>query len=259
MKQYQQKKKEVTDRVAEKFKAGYRPAVTTDEYSSKAVRKYINCNLHHLDLPCDNLGLKRCRGAVPADKLGKLITEHLNDFGVNLRLCSALVTDGASVNKKMGRSIDTIHLLCQSHGINLAVTDNLFIKEKKGVAQDDTDTQIDDTEIEVMYGSEQDTEVDFSAPIELGNVEDDSEIKEKNLPQILPIYRVPIKKLRKVISKINHSTKRKDILEDLLRKNHGKNVVIPLDVKTRLDNIQDLNFSLGIILILDFIPSNLCL
>ena len=87
-----------------------------DEYQSVDGRKFMNCNLHHHEGVPDNLGLKRCRGSLPADKIKSLLTDHLSDFNVDLKSCTALVTDGAAVMIALGRKVDCIHLQCMSHG-----------------------------------------------------------------------------------------------------------------------------------------------
>ena len=234
LKRCEKKKSELTSKLDFRHKNDLRPSVTMDEYQSVDGRKFMNCNLHHHESVPDNLGLKRARGSLPADKIKSLLNEHLSDFNVDLKSCAALVTDGAAVMIVLGRKLDCIHLQCMSHGINLSVTDIIFPKKKKK-DDEDQETQLDFF-IEMIYGSEINVdEDDTTVEIQLEHVDD---TPEAELPDINPIYQEPVEKLRGISRKFHNSSKRKDCLEDILEKSQGKKVVIPLDVVTRWNSTK---------------------
>lgn len=66
---------------------------------------------------------------MPADKCVKILDEKLNEFGVSLQNdIVAIVTDGASIMKKVGKLISASHQLCFAHAIQLGVIDTIYKK-----------------------------------------------------------------------------------------------------------------------------------
>ena len=67
-------------------------------------------------------------GSCDAAKMLQLLEKHLTDFGITHIQASmiSIVSDGASVMKKLGKLSQVYNQLCYSHGIHLAVCDVLY-------------------------------------------------------------------------------------------------------------------------------------
>ena len=84
MKEHRDEVKERTIKsLDKKRKDGQRFTLTFDEWSSGSNKKFLNTNVHH-DEDFDCLGLKRAKGRMPGPKLTALVTEHANDFQIDL-------------------------------------------------------------------------------------------------------------------------------------------------------------------------------
>ena len=238
-----------------------------DEWTSLANRKYLNMNLHyHDEHPHHNLGLTRAIGSHPAAKIKKLVTKHLGDFDHSLKQLVAVVSDGASVCVKFGKSIECLHLLCVVHGINLAIVDVLFVKdfycqicsldfESKAELKNhnslfhpglkNNDTQ-DPDETQIMFEDENTDEIevkdedivlesDGDALTELEHSEDEAAIEAEEAagPDLLPRYRGSVKKSRGLSGKFRNSHIRNEVLQKILSNNDIERTKLQLDVKTR--------------------------
>ena len=75
-----------------------------------------------------NLGLIRMLESWGAEKILQLLEKQLADFGITNMQTSAvsIVSDGASVVKKLGKISQLNHQLCYMHGVHLAVCDVLY-------------------------------------------------------------------------------------------------------------------------------------
>ena len=86
----------------------------------------------HGDKHTWNLGLVRIVGSMKAEKCITLLEKKLSDYGLSLsRDIVASTTDGASLMKKVGRTISADHQLCLAHGIHLAVTSVLYSRNQQ--------------------------------------------------------------------------------------------------------------------------------
>ncbi len=75
------------------------------------------------------IGMIRVKNTVDSDKIENHLNAKLSQYDINLKndiLC--VITDGASVMKKLGKSIKPIHLTCQAHALHLAITDIVYNK-----------------------------------------------------------------------------------------------------------------------------------
>jgi hypothetical protein len=129
-------------------KKGVRFSVSFDEWTSIRNRRYMNVNVHEGGDRFWNLGLVRAAGTMPAEQCVKLLTKKLEIYGLSLEAdIVSIVTDGASVMKKVGKIISAEQQLCYAHGVQLAVLDVLY---KHHSAQspsnsDETSEQVDQT------------------------------------------------------------------------------------------------------------------
>ena len=107
--------------IAEMIRNGARFSVTTDEYTSKQVKRFSVVNLHPPTGRPIKLGMIRIHGSLPGEKAATDLKKKVNEYGVKEDShIVANTTDGAKVMRKMGRQFRALHQLCHSHGIHLA-------------------------------------------------------------------------------------------------------------------------------------------
>jgi len=127
-------------------KQGVRFSVSFDEWTSNRSRRYMNISVHESSERFWNLGLS----SMPASKCVELLKKKLQANSLSLEddiVC--IVTDGASVMKKLGKLILPEQQLCYAHGVQLAVLDVLY---KGSLLQSDASCGHDD---ETEAGAEQ--------------------------------------------------------------------------------------------------------
>ena len=89
-------------------------------------------------------GLTRIRGRCGAIEVADTLKRTLLLYGVDIdKDIFSMTTDGASVMTKLGKSYISVpfHLLCQAHGLHLAVTDLLYKKKSKSTADSSTELE----------------------------------------------------------------------------------------------------------------------
>ena len=88
----------------------------------------MNINIH-LEKNFWNLGLCRVTGSMPAKKCIDLLEHELLEFDISLEDIVSSTTDGAAVNKKVGKLIEPHHQLYFTHGLHLALVEVLYKKD----------------------------------------------------------------------------------------------------------------------------------
>ena len=230
MKEHRDEVKERTIKsLDKKRKDGQRFTLTFDEWSSGSNKKFLNTNVHH-DEDFDCLGLKRAKGRMPGPKLTALVTEHANDFQIDLEKdVVACVTDGAKIMDVVGRLIPCLHLKCQCHGVNLAVCDILYPNGKKKKKANNIDETWDTENVEETSVEEKD-EPDQGFSVE--HVEPDG-------PEMLGSdHLVVVEKVRGLIRLFRRSAVKNDeYLQEHVLESQGKEYVLFLDCKTRWNTL----------------------
>lgn len=89
-------------------------------------------------------------------RCAELLKQRLTDFNVSFDDIVGLTTDGASVMLKMGRTLPFYHQLCYAHGLQLAILDVLYKKDRKEVVLIpeevfDSDSEDDDDSFTVEH------------------------------------------------------------------------------------------------------------
>ena len=112
--------KEVKSKIELKLKSDTRFSLTLDEYTSVCCRRCMNV---HCENDAINLGLIRMFDSCGAEKILQLLKTKLADFGIiNMQTSVvSIVTDGASVIKKLGRISHLDCQLCHAHELHLAI------------------------------------------------------------------------------------------------------------------------------------------
>ena len=135
------------------FGVGERFSLSFDEWTSLRNRCYMNINLHARNCQFWSLGLIRITGSMSADKSIELLEQKLAQHGLDLRKdIVGIMTDGASVMKKVGRILPVNQQLCFAHGVQQAVIEVLYQKQD---IEREIDQQFDEDE-------QSDIEDDFS-------------------------------------------------------------------------------------------------
>ena len=98
--------------------SGQRFSLSFDEWTSQRNSRYLNIIVHGQHFNFWSLGLARINGTLPAEKCIQLLEEKLEKHKLNLhRDIVAIITDGASIMKKVGRIINIDKRLCFAHGV----------------------------------------------------------------------------------------------------------------------------------------------
>ena len=126
-KDFETKKQIMINELQGKFKKNKRFSITLDEWTSVAMKRFVNINLHDNEFKTLNLGLVRIYGSCSASALVELVTNHLNTFNINFEKDVVSSTnDGAKIMIKYGRECPAICQLCLNHGLHLAICDTLY-------------------------------------------------------------------------------------------------------------------------------------
>ena len=124
---YNDIQKQIKTEIEIKLKGNFRFSVTVDEFTSVRRRRYMNINIYCQN-DVINLGIIRMRDLCGAEKIFHLLEKRLAHFGITNTQTSivSIVSDGASVMKKLGKISQLDHQLCYGHGVHLVVCDVLY-------------------------------------------------------------------------------------------------------------------------------------
>ncbi len=204
---------------------GCKFSCTLDECTSLRNRKYLNLNVHH---PPDdwNLGLVRIQGSCPAEKFLEAVEKKLQEFGLSCELdIVASSSDGASVMVRFGKRAPFELRLCYVHAVHLGIVDVLY---KKETCSTEKDMEAEDEEI--SESSEEEESRDNEDP----EGEEVSEVEEEGITHELKedLHHI-IRQVTKIVKKFKKSPKKNDLLQEYVRQEHGKELTLLLDCKTR--------------------------
>lgn len=220
---YNQKRDEAAQLLKSQRDIGQKFSVSLDEWTSCAKKRYINVNVHSVDLGVINLGLIRVHGSATAEACKNLLEQKLEEVDLCLKNdVVAVVTDGASVMLKFGRLIGKHHQLCLAHGIHLAVVQSLYAFTPDNRSDSDDE-----------YDADTEEEEDFSSSF----VPSD----DTDSPELVFSIQETVKKVRRVVKFFNKSPLRNDALQDKIRLGHdGKELILILDTRTRWNSLVDM-------------------
>lgn len=230
---------------------GERFCVTFDEWTSLRNRRYLNVTLHGKGSKIWNLGLVRIRRSATSERLLSLVEKRLMRFNLNMEshiVC--IMTDGCATMTKIGKLCPTLQQLCYAHGIQLAVIDVLYKKDKEKAAKD-TDCESDsdsDDDAGCEDENEDDGESDREGELDESNDEEgddddgdegDVEVEDKDeYCVVLSDYLKPlIEKVRKIVKMFKNSPKKNEILQGYVKAEFKNEIGLLLDVKTRWSSL----------------------
>ena len=205
-------------------------SITTDEYTATNNKRYLTVTLHYGTEDYDNLRMARVFGSQASVTLKNAIEEKLNEFGLNWNHIVACTTDGASIMKRMGSLMLSLHGICLSHAIHLAVCDVLYEKPDSEVYQLDvtTDEELDNG--------------DESVDAELSECVD--EVNPNTGKNHDVIFKGEINaaviKVRKIVKKIKRSPVKSDFLRAKCAEVGETVTTLILDCRTRWNFLADM-------------------
>lgn len=235
---------------------GERFCLTFDEWTSLRNRRYLNLILHGRDSKIWNLGLVRIRRKATSERLLSLVEKRLKKFNINVDnhiIC--VMTDGCPTMTKIGKLCPTLQQLCYAHGIQLAVIDVLYAKDKTSAAKDkenqsDSDSDDDgagyEDEDEGQY--EDDEELDNEGELDESADEDDDksdgeyddksdDYDEENCAELSQDFKPLINKVRTIVKMFKRSPKKNEILQRYVKPDFKHEMVLLLDTKTRWSSL----------------------
>lgn len=225
-------KKQVTSELKHLKSAGERFSLSFDEWTSMSNKRYMAVNVHSFK-KFWNLGLVPIYGSMTAENCLRILNERLSKFDISLETdIVAIVTDGPNVMIKVGRLVCAEQQLCLAHGINLAVCDVLYKKHnylQDSPTSDDMDDNDDDDHFEDLDCSE-------SGLILMSQ----NDFAREHIPELTQDENINelIKKVRKVVMYFKRSPlKNETVLQKYVKIEHGKELSLLLDCKTRWNSL----------------------
>jgi hypothetical protein len=225
--------------IKHRIETGERYSITADEWTSTANKRYMNVNLHGQKGFTASLGLVRIQGTFTSERTLEAVKEQLHVFGVDMeKHCVASVTDGAAVMVKYGRISPSEFQACYTHAIHLAVCDMLYKNsEDAQVAVEVVESVEADVIDNVDVHDEDEIEIDEDIQ-ENENYVDASE-GNRNV-HFKPTIKTVMGNVRKDVKKFRKSSKQNETLQKYVAEEHGTELKLILDVKTRWNSLQSM-------------------
>ena len=218
---------QIKNELHERRQSGERFSLTMDEWTGGNNRRYANVNVHMSDRTMHNLGLLRIKGSFTSELCVDFIENWIATFGLALRTdIVSCTTDGASVMVKFGKLIDSEHQLCYAHGVHLAVTDILYRKchEITHVDATSEEDEEDDSDDEELLDGGLQCEFENSRPREL----------------LVDSVKDLINRVRCIVRIFRKSPRKNDVLQKLIKEQHGRELNLILDTPTRWNSLMSM-------------------
>ena len=108
-----------------------------DEWTSQSSNRYMSVILTDGQQNY-NLGLAEIHGSATSENIQATLSEKVSEFDLSFeKHIISVVSDGASVLKKMHRNLKTETQICHAHGIHLSVNDLLLKNSPEEIDQDE--------------------------------------------------------------------------------------------------------------------------
>ena len=215
--------------ISKKKELGETFSLSLDEWTSGRNRRYLALNLHTSQQGVIRLGLIRVKGSFPATSAAELIKKEVKNYGLDVEqdiVC--LISDGASVMKKLGRELGISHQLCLSHGLHLAVVKVLY-QAAKETARD----AVEEEDEQAVAADEDDANTPDDSTSNLLWEEED----ESADPILAGSYRDVVRKVRKIAVFFHRSPLRNDELHKICKEESKGKLNLVVDVKTRWNSL----------------------
>ena len=192
-------------------------------------------NIHRKNGNVNSIGMIRVKDTMPATKAVEIVIKKLGEFGLQLKNhIIAVITDGSSVMKKMGRLMGIYHQICHSHGIHLAV---LHANHTNLVEPDDEyfETELDNSSISDEYDDDDD---DDEEDFEKSEGQSWLEVAPANYEiEFVQDFSSAINKIRKIAHFFRKSPVKNDFLQRECQEKLRKEKVMIIDIRTRWNSM----------------------
>ena len=231
--------------------------LTLDEYTSIKNERYMNINVHQKNIYW-SLGLIKIVGSLSSAKIMQLVGQRLADFNLDFdKHIVGCTTDGGSVRVKFGKEILVEHQQCLAHAIHLAISSVLYKKKLhsdqceivEGTEYEEA-VLVDDIESGEMSDEEGDISSATAKEISSENEEEASEdlgspfsnililgLETDRVPLLQDKFHTIINKVRKICRIFRKSPLKNEKLQDFVKDQHGKELKLILDCKTRWNSL----------------------
>jgi len=201
--------------------------LTLDEWTSRRNHRYLNINIHQSNGECHNLGMIRILGSCPASRVVQLLQDKLSEFELNLDDFIGCTTDGAAVMISFGEGLSMHHQLCYNHAIHLAVIDVMYKKpEISFVVSSEMESDDEEQREESDHSDSDPNDSDNMATI----------AQQEHLHLRLDLHNL-LQIIRKIVVVFRKSPVKNNILQQYVKKAHGKELNMQIDCKTRWNTI----------------------
>ena len=154
---------------------------------------------------------------MPSKKVKVLVDNQLQRFKLDMdKHIVCCTTDGASVMVKFGRQVLPELQLCYAHAVHLAVTDVLY---RRGVP---------------------DRVIETSEEEEYSDLESDDESGDYRSVKVREDMYKSVERVRKIARYFHKSPVSNDKLRVCVKQDHGKELVLILDCRTRWNSLADM-------------------
>lgn len=223
-------RKHVTAELTALRKEGQRFSLSLDEWTSTFNKRYMNVNIHS-EKKFWSLGLIRVDVSLKAETCVDILKERLSQFDISLDSeIVAIVTDGPNVMLKVGKLVNAEHQVCFAHGIHLAVCDLLY---KKSTPCIPGASENESTDFHNADSDEDDEDLESGLALE----------ERENCPDLTNDQNIKnvIKNVRKVVLIFKRASLKNDtILQKYVKIEHGKELSLLLDCKTRWNSLYSM-------------------
>jgi hypothetical protein len=217
--------------------------LTLDEWTDNSSKRYLNVVASSLKKQY-NMGLVKLSGSVTSAKTQEYLQTRISAYGLSMdEHISACTTDGASVMVAFGRLLsekNVHHQQCFAHGLHLAVLDTLcgssvqiahppvsVHESVDDICPPTPETRIADPNDDSDPESEDEGTQDTGLQI----VDTDSEAEEAARELDFPLKDL-VASVRSIV-KVFRRPKANETLQQYVRQEHGKQLNLILDIKTR--------------------------
>jgi hypothetical protein len=218
-------------------------SLTLDEWTSCGNKRYFNINIHVNDNQFINLGLVRIKGKCDSYETKKIVEKHVKTFGLDLkRDIVGSTSDGAAVMIKFGRECPFEMQLCYNHALHLAVVDIIYKIEKKNTPSLEKST--DDEAVDSSFEENDETDDNCVDVDDINNCDGDVSFRfetnrftESNNVDVQTEFKHCFAQVRKIVRLFRSSPVKNSALQIYVKKEHGKEYQLIIDVKTRWNSL----------------------
>ena len=154
---------------------------------------------------------------------------------------------------KFGKIVPTEHQTCYTHRVHLAVQEVLYEKNQSN--------NLDEEKVESDNDEEEDSDLDNE---ENSRFIDDEINESISLPKVKVHFQPVIIKVQKIVKLFRKSPVKNDVLQEEVKKHHGREVALILGCRTRWNSLLamiqqflKINEQIGVVLA-DISPSLIC-